>query len=65
MSLKYVHLLFIVAAVTFSLAFGAWGLLSAGLGVDVRVMGVISVVIGLFLLGYGIYFFRKSGKIIV
>lgn len=65
MSLKYVHLLFIAAAATFTLAFGAWGLMSAGLGLDVRAMGCISVAIGLFLLGYGIYFFRKSAKIIV
>ncbi len=65
MSLKYVHILFIVAAVIFSLAFGAWGLLVTGMGGEVRVMGAISVAIGLFLLGYGIYFLRKSSRIIV
>jgi hypothetical protein len=64
-SLKYVHLLFIGAAAAFSLLFGAWAVLAPEVAADVRVMGWISTVLGFGLVCYGVYFLRKSRRIIV
>lgn len=64
MSLKHFHVLFIVFAAIFSLAFGAWALLGRDLDGSVRGMGVFSVVLGLALVGYGAWFIKKSKRVI-
>ena len=64
MSLKHFHVLFIVLAALFCVAFGAWALLVAGQGAGVKGMGVFSVILGGILACYGAYFFKKARRII-
>ncbi|MBL9154871.1 MAG: hypothetical protein JNK37_20490 [Verrucomicrobiales bacterium] len=64
MSLKHFHVLFIVLAALFCLAFGAWALLVAGQGAEVRGMGIFSIILGGILAYYGAYFFKKARRII-
>jgi len=64
MSLKHFHVLFIILSVGTCLGFGAWALLKMGLPTNFRVMGWISVVAGISLLAYGIYFFKKAKNVI-
>ncbi|MCB1077075.1 MAG: hypothetical protein KDM63_01365 [Verrucomicrobiae bacterium] len=64
MSLKHFHLLFILLSVIFSLLFGAWALLAREQTQEIRGLGVFSVAMGVGLLAYGVYFLRKSRRII-
>lgn len=64
MSLKHFHLLFIVIAALFCLLFGAWALLAMDVSATIRGMGVFSVILGGALVAYGVYFLRKSRRII-
>lgn len=64
MSLKHFHVLFIAFAAIFSLAFGTWALLARDLDGSVRGMGAFSVVLGLVLAGYGVWFLKKSKRVI-
>lgn len=64
MSLKHFHVLFIAFAAIFSLAFGTWALLARDLDGSVRGMGAFSVVLGLVLSGYGVWFLKKSKRVI-
>lgn len=66
MSLKHFHLVFITLAVLSSLGFGAWALMSdAGAASNaVRVTGWLSLILGVGLAVYGVWFFRKSKHVI-
>ena len=64
MSLKYFHILFIVFAAIFSLAFGSWALLARDLDGAVRGMGIFSVILGVALAGYGFWFLKKAKRVI-
>ena len=65
MSLKHFHIVFIFLAVITCVGFGAWALLMRGLPDGFRIMGWISAISGVALLGYGIYFVRKAKKLII
>ena len=61
MSLKAFHIVFIIVSVLLSFGFGVWGIythLSFG-NVTFLIMGVISFVIGIALIIYGINFMKK------
>ena len=61
MSLKAFHIVFIIVSVLLSFGFGVWGVythLSFG-NVTFLIMGVISFVIGIALIIYGINFMKK------
>ena len=58
MSLKTFHIVFIVISSLMSFGVGAWGMLQDNHG-DYTVMVVISVVMGIALIIYGIKFLRK------
>lgn len=64
MSLKHFHVLFIVLAAAFCLAFAAWALTGLGRTVEIRGMGAFSAVLGVGLAVYGVYFFRKARRIV-
>ncbi len=64
MSLKHFHILFIVVAALFCLAFGAWALLARDVESAIRGMGMFSVALGLALAGYGVWFRKKSRRVI-
>ena len=61
MSLKAFHIVFIVASIFLCIGFGVWSLQMWTTGGDVLdiVIGVISIVCGLLLTGYGIRFLKK------
>jgi hypothetical protein len=61
MSLKAFHLIFIVASVLLTVAFGIWGInqyASGGPRSDL-LMGIVSLLMGIGLVVYGKYFLRK------
>ena len=66
MSLKAIHILFIVASTLLAFGFGAWELRAyytlGGARVDL-VMGVVSLCCGVALLVYGRYFLKKLKNI--
>lgn len=64
MSLKHFHILFIVFAALFSLAFGSWALLARDLDGAIRGMGLFSVILGVVLAGYGLWFVKKAKRVI-
>lgn len=64
MSLKHFHILFIVFAAVFCLAFGAWAFMAMEQPLEVRGMGIFSVILGGVLAVYGVYFLRKARRII-
>ncbi len=61
MSLKLFHIFFIVLSVLCTLGFAAWSFL-VDAGIAVKVAGAGSVVLGLFLAGYGYWFVTKKSK---
>lgn len=66
MSLKAIHIVFILAATLLAFGFGAWalrGYFSYEAGQSYLVMGVTSVCSGFVLLVYGRYFLRKLRNI--
>lgn len=64
MSLKHFHFLFIAVAAVFCLAFGAWALLASGVTQSIRGMGIFSAILGVGLAVYGVWFRRKSRRVI-
>ncbi len=64
MSLKHFHFLFIVVAALFCFGFGAWALMARDLDSGIRGMGIFSLVLGLALTVYGIWFRKKSARVI-
>ena len=61
MSLRIVHIVFIVAATLTAFGFGAWGIneySTSGDGADLA-MGIGSIVAGFALIWYGNKFFKK------
>ena len=61
MSLKAFHIFFIVVSILLSFGFGVWGIythLSFG-NVTFLIMGLVSFVIGIALIIYGINFMKK------
>lgn len=65
MSLKYFHILFIVLSVLTTVGFGLWALLVNGLPDGFKIMGGVSLFLGVILFIYGIRFLKKSKKIII
>ena len=69
MSLKGFHIFFIALAILCTFGFAAWALLmppQAGVGGGVRGMGILSGVLGVVLVFYGIWFAAvKARKLIV
>jgi len=65
MGLKGVHVMFIVAATSVMVLFGLWSLQQyrATGGGDMLATGVVSLVLGVGLLGYGTWFLRKMGRL--
>ena len=66
MDLKHFHYVFIAMSILLTLGFGFWAMFTT---VDVigfwgRVGGAISTLCGMALVGYGIWFIRKSRHII-
>jgi hypothetical protein len=51
LDLKSFHLFFIAAAIIVMSGFGVWGLLN-----DYKLLGIISLAIGMLLIPYGAYF---------
>ena len=64
MSLKHFHVVFIVFAVLICAGFGAWALLAKDQSGAVRASGIFSLVLGGGLSIYGIWFYRKSKRVI-
>lgn len=64
MSLKHFHILFIAIAALFCFAFGTWALLAREGEVAIRGMGIFSAVLGLALVVYGIWFRKKTRRVI-
>ncbi|MCB1230418.1 MAG: hypothetical protein KDN19_09140 [Verrucomicrobiae bacterium] len=64
MSLKHFHFLFIAVAALFCLGFGAWALLARDVSLSIRGMGIFSVVLGVALTAYGVWFRKKSRHVI-
>ena len=61
MSLKAFHIVFIIVSVLLSFGFGVWGIythLSFG-NITFLIMGIVSFVIGIALIIYGINFMKK------
>jgi hypothetical protein len=61
MSLKAFHIIFIILATLLALGCAAWSYVNH----TAAAFGVISAVVGLALVIYGIWFLRKSRNIIV
>lgn len=65
MSLKWVHLIFIISAVLVSVFFGVWAYRSylAGPKVWLALSSVLAFLLAVALAGYWVVFFRKARKI--
>ena len=61
MSLRIVHIIFIIAATLTAFGFGAWGIAEYGLSGESTdmAMGIGSIVVGALLIFYGNRFFKK------
>lgn len=64
MSLKHFHIIFIALAVLCTLGFAAWAILIPWVDAGIRGLGVFSAVLGVFLIGYGLWFWNKAREII-
>jgi len=58
LNLKSFHVLFIALAIVLMSGFGVWGLLN-----DYKLLGVISLAIGVLLVIYGAYFAARTQRI--
>jgi hypothetical protein len=67
MDLKHFHYVFIACAILCTLGFGLWAMLTDASVIRFwgRVGGAASTLIGLGLVGYGVWFVRKARRIIV
>lgn len=65
MSLKHFHIVFIALAVLLCAGFGAWTFLIEEVTTVIRVTGIVSLVLGVVLALYGIWFYRKSKRVII
>ncbi len=67
MSIKGFHLIFITIAALFSGGFGVWALFfeSQNSDLGIKIAGGVTLVLGIALIAYGVYFYRKSKNIIV
>jgi uncharacterized membrane protein len=65
MSLKHFHILFISVSVILAVGFGAWSvhLHTQEPGTAWLVMGVLSLVIGVALVVYGVWFLQKIKRL--
>ena len=63
MSLKHFHLIFIFLAMVCTFGFAAWALLMPGVDAGIRGLGGFSAVTGVFLIGYGVWFWRKTRQV--
>ena len=61
MSLKFFHIFFISISVLLSFGFGAWLLLSTPGGSALA--AALSILAGIGLIGYGVYFLRKTRRV--
>ena len=68
MSLKAFHIFFIVMSIVITLGFAVWVLCGGATGDQkafLSLMAGVSGVLGIGLIGYGLYFIRKSRDIII
>jgi hypothetical protein len=65
MSLKAIHIIFIIASTLLAFGFGAWALHSYSISKSIAdlIMGIASVAGGVVLLWYGKYFLKKLKNI--
>ena len=61
MSLKAFHIFFVSLASALAFGFAGWALPSppAGAGADYKIMGLLSLALGVGLIVYGFWFWRK------
>lgn len=64
MSLKHFHFVFIFMAVICAFGFAAWAFLSPWAGPGMRGLGGFSAALGVFLVGYAAWFWKKSKHVI-
>lgn len=66
MGLRYIHFIFIALAVLCTLVFGLWALFTSHpvLGGWGRLGGGASALLGVALAAYGIWFWRKSKRVL-
>jgi hypothetical protein len=64
MSLKNFHIIFITLAVLCTFGFAAWATLVPWVDAGIRGLGLFSAVLGVFLMGYGAWFWKKSRALI-
>jgi hypothetical protein len=64
MSLKHFHIFFIFLAILCTLGFSAWALLTPRLEALDRGIGWFSGILGVALVFYGIWFWKKSKLVI-
>ena len=66
MSLKHFHVIFIAIAVLLCVGFGAWTFLadSDQITALIQATGIFSLILAAVLAVYGIWFYRKSKKVI-
>lgn len=66
MSLRAFHLLFIVVAAVMFFGTSVWALFwTSEVGLAVKLLGLVSALLGSTLVGYGIMFQRKARKLIL
>ncbi len=65
MSLKHFHILFIAVSVMLTFGFAVWALLAQDQSTMVRALGVSSGLLGIGLLIYGVWFYKKSKHVII
>jgi hypothetical protein len=64
MSLKHFHLVFIFLATLCAFGFAAWAFFAAWADSVMRVPGGFSVALGVFLIAYGVWFWKKSRHLV-
>lgn len=66
MGLKYFHYLFIALSILCTLAFGCWALFTneESMGAWGRAGGAFSTLVGLVLGAYGVWFVKKSRRVL-
>lgn len=66
MSLKAFHIIFILFATAFCLGFTAWAFTGAGeMESEMKIPGIVTAVMGVFVLSYGVWFVKKKASTII
>jgi len=64
MSLKDFHIIFIAIATLACAGFGVWTLVASDVSTATLATGIASLVLAVGLSAYGVWFYRKSKKVI-